>query len=84
MSTRSYVLFPLENPDDVVEDLATCIEEARRFGIGFVSFVDPREFETWEVHVDARRREPDPEVLDEFIATQLTDTARHDLQRWLR
>lgn len=83
-ATRSYVLYHVTKLDEVSDELETCIEEARRFGIGFVAFSDPSDFKTWEVHVDADRREPDPEMLDEFIATQIPDSAKHELQRWLR
>lgn len=83
-ATRSYALFQVDSLEEVSKELETCIDEARRFGIGLVAFVDPRDFRTWEVHVDADRRSPDPEVLDEFIATQLPEASKHELQRWLR
>lgn len=82
-ATRSYVCYHLENADGGPE-LDMCVDEARRFGVGVVSFVDPRDFKTWEVHVDAERHEPDPALLDEFIAAQLPHATKHELQRWLR
>jgi hypothetical protein len=82
-ATRSYVFYHLETADGGPE-LDVCVDEARRFGVGVVSFVDPRDFKTWEVHLDAERHEPDPALLDEFIATQMSDETKHELQRWLR
>lgn len=82
-ATRSYVMYHLEAAEGGPE-LDVCVDEARRFGVGVVSFVDPRDFKTWEVHLDADRHEPDPALLDEFIATQLSDATKHELQRWLR
>ena len=45
---------------------------------------DPAKWETWEELEEARRVEPDPERLDEFIAVQLRRDAQEDVLRALR
>jgi hypothetical protein len=57
------------------------IEEARRVGrahgVGLITMGDPRAWDTWNELKEARRVEPDPERLDEFISVQLSQDA-HD------
>ena len=58
------------------------IEEARRVsrahGVGVITMGDPAKWETWEELEEARRVEPDPERLDEFIAVQLPRRAQDE------
>jgi hypothetical protein len=65
------------------ETLADVAEVARSQGIGFVLAGDPADYDTWEERVEARRAEPDPERLDAFIATQLTQRTRRNLSKRL-
>lgn len=82
-ATHSYVMFHVpsgtEPPDDLVE---RCAAEAQRFGVGLVVFADPTDFKTWDFRVDPVRREPDPALLEQFIATQMSDEAKAKLARW--
>jgi hypothetical protein len=84
-ATRSYVLVHVPPTDAVAleETLADVAEVARSQGIGFVLAGDPADYDTWEERVEARRAEPDPERLDAFIATQLTQRTRRNLSKRL-
>jgi hypothetical protein len=84
-ATRSYVLVHVPPADAVAleETLADVAEVARSQGIGFVLAGDPADYDTWEERVEARRAEPDPERLDAFIATQLTQRTRRNLSKRL-
>ena len=82
-ATRSFVMYHVPSDDEPVE-FSRCVDEATRFEIGLITFTNAADFGTWEVHLDAPRRSPDPEHLDEFIATQIPDDLKAELQRWLR
>jgi hypothetical protein len=36
----------------------------------------------WDVVVDPLRHEPDPELLDQFVKSQLSENAKDKLLRW--
>lgn len=82
-ATHSYVMFHIPAGSEPAEDLVErCAAEAQRFGVGLVVFTDPNDFKTWDFRVDPVRREPDPALLEQFIATQMSDQARAKLARW--
>jgi hypothetical protein len=85
-ATHSYVW--LHVPADRVAGLADVVEavasEAKRFGIGVVVATDPNTYETWDVRVEAIRSEPDPEALNDFIAVQLSPSAKEEIVAWVR
>ena len=45
---------------------------------------NPEDYETWDELEEARRVQPDPEKLNDFIAAQLTDRTRSLISRRLR
>lgn len=85
-ATHSYVLLhvPADHTDSLEDDVADVAEAARTHGIGVVTAADPANYDTWEEREEARRIEPDPERLNNFVATQLSDTARDLISRRLR
>lgn len=84
-ATHAYVMFHV--PDDPEESVKVTIDEAcsvgRRHGVGVIVMSDPADFDTWEEKEEARRVEPDPQRLDEFIAAQLTPAAHDRIARAL-
>lgn len=89
-ATRSYCLFEVPAKDSVGRGdgvdaiIRRAQDEARRFGIGLIIFTQARNYQTWETLVEAVRREPAPELLDEFIATQVSEAGRDKLLRWTK
>ncbi|NVJ25793.1 MULTISPECIES: hypothetical protein [Myxococcus] len=80
-ATHAFALLELPlNPDD--SDKARLTSEAQRMGVGLILFQDPTDFETWDFMVDPVRKEPDPSLLEQFVVTQLSETARTKLLRW--
>jgi hypothetical protein len=74
-----------EKPDEELEEKLARIEaEASRLGIGMIVAEDPSKFATWDERVVAERIEPDPAALNDFIAQQLSDTARTEMAPWFR
>jgi hypothetical protein len=85
-ATRSYCLFQVEGARGEITEavLRRAQDEARRFGLGLIIFSDPTDYSTWETLVEATRRDPAPELLDEFIANQISENGRDKLLRWTK
>ncbi|AKF86607.1 hypothetical protein MFUL124B02_30195 [Myxococcus fulvus 124B02] len=80
-ATHAFALLQLpDDPDD--SDISRLTSEAQRMGVGLILFQDPSDFETWDFMVDPVRKEPDPSLLEQFVVTQLSETARNKLLRW--
>jgi hypothetical protein len=45
---------------------------------------DPADYNTWDELEEAARVEPDPERLDQFIGTQLSERTKINVARGLR
>jgi hypothetical protein len=84
-ATHAYVIFHV--PDDEGESAKAVIEEARHVGrahgVGVITMGNPRAWDTWDELEEARRVEPDPERLDEFISIQLSQDAHDRIARAL-
>ncbi|HEY1701930.1 MAG TPA: hypothetical protein VGG75_19660 [Trebonia sp.] len=84
-ATHAYVIFHV--PDDGADSVRHVIEEARRVGrahgVGVITMGDPKDWDTWNELEEARRIEPDPERLDEFISVQLSHDAHDQIARAL-
>jgi hypothetical protein len=85
-ATHSYVLLhvPTGQADQLEDATNDVAEAARAHGIGVITVGDPEDYDTWEDREEARRVEPDPERLNTFVATQLSDTTRDLISRRLR
>ncbi|HEX6153207.1 MAG TPA: hypothetical protein VFZ19_06740 [Solirubrobacterales bacterium] len=85
-ATHSYVL--LHVPPDRQSDLETAVVElcevARGHGIGVITVETPDDYETWDEREVAVRTMPDPEYLDAFIGSQLSDSAQGRIRLALR
>ena len=49
-----------------------------------MTFDDPANFDTYEVHVEPQKQSPEPSLLDTFLTQQLSEPSRKILQRWYR
>lgn len=85
-ATRSYLAFPwpARPTADQDERLEAIRSEAERHGIGLLLFGDPADFETWQEVVVPVRTRADLARIDEFIAQQISDEAKSELQEQLR
>jgi len=85
-ATHSYVLLhvPADQSEQVEDAVADVAEAARTHGIGVVTAADPDDYDTWEEREEARRVEPDPERLNAFVATQLSENTCDLISRRLR
>jgi hypothetical protein len=84
-ATHAYVIFHV--PDEQDESVKLTIDETchvgRHHGVGVIVIGDPADWDTWEEKEEARRVEPDPQRLDEFIAAQLSPEAHDRIARAL-
>ena len=84
-ATQSYLWIECSDPNErETELLDRIVEEAERHGIGVIVAGKASDYETWDQRCDARRVEPDPEVLNEFITLQVSDGAKEELAKWVR
>jgi hypothetical protein len=83
-ATQSYLWLHCPQPDQEAEVLNRIVEEAERHGIGVIIATDPADYETWDQRCDPARVEPDPELLNEFVALQVSDGAKDELSAWVR
>ncbi len=85
-ATRAYVFLEVredqeEELDLVLSQIAT---EAKRYGIGLLVASTPSDYGTWDERVEAVRREPDPERLNDFLSKQVTTRFREQVVKWFR
>lgn len=85
-ATRAYVLLHIRDDEDsdVADRLTEINAEAKRHGVGVITFADCENYDTWNEVVEPVRGEPEPRKLNDFLAKQLTDSQRERLVRWFR
>lgn len=83
---RSYLAFPDS------EEYATTnhplydriADECERFGLGLIVFADVANWDTYTFEVSAKRNNPDPRAINDFIKGQISEKSREEIQRWFR
>jgi hypothetical protein len=87
-ATRSYVLVHIPPAQQALDTVQSAIEqvstEAKRHGIGVIVASDPASYDAWDEKVEAVRHEPDPLLLNEFLAIQLSETTKGEIVTWFR
>ena len=81
---RSFLAFPSSNDDDGNPLYDRISVECSRFGLGLILFEDVANWDTYEFRVEAKYREPDPQLVNDFIKTQIGEKNREEIQRWFR
>ena len=85
-ATKAYVLLhvPDAEAEFLEEALSEICSEAKKHGIGVITFNQPGDFSGWEETVEPIRQEPDPRRLNDFLATQFEAGHLETLLRWFR
>jgi uncharacterized protein (DUF736 family) len=60
------------------------LQECKRLGIGYITFTDAGDYDTFEVVNSPSHREPDPYEVDKFITTQISTSKQNELRELLR
>ncbi|MCV2216542.1 hypothetical protein [Thauera sp. Sel9] len=85
-ATKAYVA--LHVPDTDAENLKNILtevySEAKRHGVGVITFSQPEDFATWDEVVEAARMEPDPGRLNDFLVAQFESNQLEIILRWFR
>jgi hypothetical protein len=81
---RSYLAFP-DSKNYATNPLFERIsDECERFGLGLILFEDVANWDTYSFQVQAKVRQPEPQALNDFIKTQISEKNREEIQRWFR
>jgi hypothetical protein len=85
-ATRSYVLIhvPTARAEELEEGLLEICAEAKKHGIGVITFEEASDYQTWDERVEPIRREPEPRKLNDFLAKQFTQDQLEKIVRWFR
>ena len=83
---RSYLMVHVSIPlDKATEPLLDRLEsEAGRMKVGFVTFGDPKDYETYNVRVEAVLKKPDPANLCKFINAQFSQLNKDKIQAMIK
>lgn len=71
-----------EEMEEVEDD--RIVQECERFGVGYIVFDDPRDYDTYNIVVSARLKEPDPAEVDNFIRQQISAQSQEEVREWIR
>jgi hypothetical protein len=82
-ATQSYVWLQYVEGQDDKDTLDRITKQAELLGVGLIIASDPTNFQTWETLVDPQRVEPDLDELNEFIGTQLSESTRNQIAKWM-
>lgn len=85
-ATRAYVLveIPKDRREALEELINNASKEASRHGVGLIIADSVADFDSWEIEVEAVRRDPDPASLDAFLSDQLSEDHQARLRKWLK
>ncbi|MYR07757.1 hypothetical protein GTV32_16255 [Gordonia sp. SID5947] len=77
-STHAYVLIEVRNilAEAHRQQLDAVKRTAIEHGVGVIVFDDPADYETWDEIVVAQRSETSPELLNDFIETQVSQAGQ--------
>jgi hypothetical protein len=81
---RSYLAFP-DSPEYEKSPLFERVrDECERFGLGLILFENVADWDKYNFEVASERRTPDPQSVNDFIKTQISERGREAIQRWFR
>ena len=82
---RSYLAVRVpEQPEPPESETERVNRECERFGVGCIFFGDVSNYDTYDIVVSARLKEPDPAEVDAFIKTQISPQNQEELREWIR
>jgi len=60
------------------------ISECERFGLGYITFDKAEDYDTYEIYIPAKLREPASAEANKFITTQLSEENKEKIRSWLK
>lgn len=83
-ATKSYLAIHTTGGAPAADELARIESECARFGLGLVTFSDAAEPGSWQFRVQPTRREPDPDLLEIFVKTQVPRQLQERFRQMLK
>jgi hypothetical protein len=83
-ANRSYLAFPDADAYDTNPLFDRILDECERFGLGLILFGEVANWDTYNFEVSAKRNNPDPRSVNDFIKAQISEKSREEIQRWFR
>ena len=71
-----------QDPDDRPDE--RIMQECTRLGVGYITFTNPADYNTYQIEASAKLSEPDPYDVDKFILGQISTEKQEELRDWLR
>jgi hypothetical protein len=81
---RSYLAFPYSTEFEKSPLSDRIFTECERFGLGLILFHDVANWDTYDFQLSAKRKNPDPQAMNDFVAGQISEKSREEIQRWFR
>jgi hypothetical protein len=82
-ATKSYLAVAKPDGTSIDEQFLSRVEsECQRFGIGFLLFGTTEKPSDWEWRVEAARKEPDPEDVEQYIEDQFDSEHKKQMRNW--
>lgn len=60
------------------------IQECERFGVGYILFDKAEDYDTYNILVNAKLKEPDPADVDDFVRQQISAQKQEEVREWIR
>jgi hypothetical protein len=79
---RSFLAVCTRDPEDRDDDRV--YQECKRLGVGYITFSDSGDYDTFDTVVSAPLKAPDPYEIDNFIKTQIAPHNQEEIREWLR
>jgi hypothetical protein len=79
---RSYLAFPDSKEYEKSPLFDRIRDECERFGLGLILFEDVADWDKYNFEVSAERNNPDPQAVNDFIKSQISEKGREAIQRW--
>jgi hypothetical protein len=83
-ATKSYVALQIAENEPTEDELGRIESECQRFGIGLITYTDPKDYPNWQYLSEPIRKEPDPELVEQFIRDQVSITNQERVRKWMR
>jgi hypothetical protein len=83
-ANRSYLALPDLDTYQDNQLFDRISDECERFGLGLILFKDVTNWDTYNFQIPAKRNNPDPRSVNDFIKGQISEKSREEIQRWFR
>jgi hypothetical protein len=83
-ANRSYLAIHIPSADYQTDVFDRLDRECERFRVGFLTFTDPADWDSFDIRIEAEHSVPDPAETSSFIKTQITVPNQTKIERLIR